>query len=192
MQRKARSIFLFLFAALLQVSVEVQAQEKITISEKNASLEKVFGDIQKQTSYNIWFDKALLEKTSRVNINLKDVTLEQALTVSCAGQPLEFSIVGKSVVIKEKEQQKTNAPGKITIKGRVTDEKGLPLEGANVFIKGTHHGIETNPNGFFELKTDQNNVQLEISFSGYFQNSLTQTDQNLPGFFYPSQKIHWT
>ena len=106
MQRKARSIFLFLLAALLQVSAKVNAQEKITLSEKNASLEKVFGDIQKQTSFNIWFDKALLEKTSRVNIDLKDVSLEQALTVSCAGQPLEFSIVGKSVVIKEKIPKK--------------------------------------------------------------------------------------
>lgn len=43
-----------------------------------------------------------------------------------------------------------------TVKGRVTDESGLPLAQANVLIAGTNYGVVTDFDGNFSLETEQN------------------------------------
>src|SRR5580700_2848816 len=70
---------LFLLAGILQVSAHSYGQEKINLSEKNASLEKVFTDVQRQSTYNIWFDKSILEKTAKVTIELKNATISEVM-----------------------------------------------------------------------------------------------------------------
>jgi len=60
MQRKARTLPVFLLPLLLLISIQNHAQEKINLSEKNARLDKVFENVQKQTAFNIWFDKTVL------------------------------------------------------------------------------------------------------------------------------------
>ncbi|NOX65565.1 MAG: TonB-dependent receptor, partial [Chlorobi bacterium] len=54
------------------------------------------------------------------------------------------------------------------ITGKVTDEKGQPLVGANIFLKGTVIGTATNSKGEFELsKLKSDNYFLVISMIGY-------------------------
>lgn len=54
------------------------------------------------------------------------------------------------------------------ITGKVTDEKGQPLVGANIFLKGTVIGTATNSKGEFELsKLKSDNYSLIISMIGY-------------------------
>ncbi|MDO9153965.1 MAG: TonB-dependent receptor [Paludibacter sp.] len=55
-----------------------------------------------------------------------------------------------------------------SIKGRVTDEKGLPLQGASVFIPNESIGKSTNHNGEFIFHDMKNKIyNLEISFVGF-------------------------
>lgn len=54
----------------------------------------------------------------------------------------------------------------ITIKGQVKDQKGLPLPGVSVKVKGTNLGASTADNGSFSLTAPQN-ATLEFSFIGY-------------------------
>lgn len=55
-----------------------------------------------------------------------------------------------------------------TISGRVIDEKGLPLEGANIFIEGTYDGTASEVNGNFSFTTTSTGMQvLKITFLMY-------------------------
>ncbi|MFL5740366.1 MAG: SusC/RagA family TonB-linked outer membrane protein [Flavisolibacter sp.] len=54
----------------------------------------------------------------------------------------------------------------ITVTGKVTDEKGSPIPGASVIIKGTHKGTVTNANGSFSLSTNQG-THFIVSSVGY-------------------------
>jgi uncharacterized GH25 family protein len=40
-----------------------------------------------------------------------------------------------------------------TLSGKVVDEKGKPVAGANVFIEGTYDGASTNETGNFSFTT---------------------------------------
>ncbi len=54
----------------------------------------------------------------------------------------------------------------ITIKGEVKDQKGLPLPGVSVKVKGSNLGASTTDNGTFTISAPQNST-LEFSFIGY-------------------------
>ncbi|MCX2432461.1 SusC/RagA family TonB-linked outer membrane protein [Pedobacter sp. GR22-10] len=54
----------------------------------------------------------------------------------------------------------------ITVTGQVKDQKGLPLPGVSVKVKGSNQGASTSDNGTFTISTPQNAI-LEFSFIGF-------------------------
>ena len=68
---------------------------------------------------------------------------------------------------KEIPVNKTNllAFQKIT-KGKVVDEKGIPIPGVNVIIKGTSKGVQTDMDGSFAIDVPNANTILVFSFLG--------------------------
>ena len=62
----------------------------------------------------------------------------------------------------------------ITIKGVVKDEVNTPLPFANVVIKGTSIGTNTDMDGNYEIEVPKNAV-LEFSSSGYMDKSIKVT-----------------
>ena len=51
--------------------------------------------------------------------------------------------------------------------GRVTNEKGEPIQGASVTIKGTGSGTSTDANGFFRIQNFSDNSILSVSSIGF-------------------------
>src|SRR6187397_840734 len=83
---------LFIFMACLQVSANGYAQ-KISISEKNASIQKIFKEIEKQSEYEFFYNERLLQGARKVNIKLVNASLEEVLGACFKDQPLTFAIV---------------------------------------------------------------------------------------------------
>ncbi|MEO1259781.1 MAG: von Willebrand factor type A domain-containing protein [Bacteroidota bacterium] len=54
-----------------------------------------------------------------------------------------------------------------TLKGKVSDDNGDVLIGANVLVKGTSTGTVTDVDGTFEIKVSNRCEELEISYTGY-------------------------
>jgi hypothetical protein len=54
------------------------------------------------------------------------------------------------------------------ISGKITNEKGEPIPGANVYIEGTYDGASTDENGQFKFKTTAEGVKvLVVSFLSF-------------------------
>ena len=53
------------------------------------------------------------------------------------------------------------------IRGKVTDDKGEPIVGANVWVKGTTTGVATDANGDYSLRIGPDAKSLNASFIGY-------------------------
>jgi TonB-linked SusC/RagA family outer membrane protein len=144
--------------------------QTITLSIKNASLEKVFVEIKKQTGYEFVYRWELLQNTRLVDIDVKDEPLKQVLDICFRNQRLTYTIMDNQIVLSEKAEQKNISPpllSLIDITGKITDKDGNPLAGANVKVKGTTNGTTTNAEGEFVLKAIDENAVLEISFVGY-------------------------
>jgi TonB-linked SusC/RagA family outer membrane protein len=55
-----------------------------------------------------------------------------------------------------------------SLKGKVTDEKGAPLQGVSVLLRGGNTGTQTNEAGLFTLKTNaEGTLQLIFNYTGY-------------------------
>ncbi len=60
------------------------------------------------------------------------------------------------------------------ISGTVTNNKGIPIEGANVYLDGTYDGSTTGAEGKFSFKTSETGSQtLIISYLSYETYSMT-------------------
>ncbi len=54
------------------------------------------------------------------------------------------------------------------LRGRVVDEKGQPIVGATILVKGTQLGSSSgSPNGEFSIKLPETNAILDVSFLGF-------------------------
>ncbi|MBS1563229.1 MAG: TonB-dependent receptor plug domain-containing protein, partial [Bacteroidetes bacterium] len=146
---------LLLLAACLQVSARTSAQN-ITLKEKDAPLESIFGKIEQQSGYSFFYDKPLIRTARPVTVNIDNLPLDQALAICLKNQPFSFKIFNKTVAIKAAENTSDASAAAITsppvdVKGRVLNEKGEPAAGITVTVKGTRRATTTDANGFFSL-----------------------------------------
>ncbi len=155
-----------LFAAAMHVSAKGVTQDKITLSLKNAPLEKVFDQIEAQSGF-VFIYKDETVKDKRVTIQVSNATLSEALDICLKDQALTYKIVGKSVAIKTNRKdaeltigEVSAGPPLIDVKGRVLNEKGEPVEGVTVRVKGTEKMALTDKNGEFSLVTVERDAML--------------------------------
>lgn len=82
----------------------------------------------------------------------------------------------------------TSIFAQVIIKGKVTDQKGLPLPGAGVAVKNTAISTVTNPNGEFTLSASAPKPTLVISFIGYLKKEVVANSSNLVITMEPDSK----
>jgi TonB-dependent starch-binding outer membrane protein SusC len=175
---------IILLTACLHVSATGLTQ--ITLSERNASLQKVLRQIQKQSGYDFLYSSELLQKVGTISVEVKNVSLDRALDQCLAGKSLTYSIVGKTVVIKPREErpipsvkETVQEPQVFDITGRVIDEQGQGLKGVSVHNKNAKVGTMTDAEGRFTLKATTGDV-LELTFVGYTTQTVRVRDENTP------------
>ncbi|MHC9089891.1 TonB-dependent receptor [Tenacibaculum sp. IMCC1] len=70
-----------------------------------------------------------------------------------------------------------------TIKGKVTDTKGNPIEGANIYLEGTYDGTSSDEKGNFSFTTSEEGQKTLtvsfISFETYIKTAEVSTFKNL-------------
>lgn len=164
------TVFLIIIS-LTQLSAAVYSQ-KITLNEKNSSLEAVLQKIKQQSGYNLFYNAIDLKKAHNVNINVKNISVEEALQQCSENQPVSLSVIEKTIVVKEKEgfieaKNKELAAATIEIKGKVTDDKGETLPGVTVKVKGTNISTSTNNDGNFTIKLPNQESILVFTFVGF-------------------------
>ena len=165
--RWARMMFLFLLIACLQTNAAVIAQP-ITLSLKNASLETAIAAIKKQTGYNFIYTKELMQHTKKVSLDVQQESLEKVLELIFKEQPVTYAIIDRYVVIRKRADDRVAVQdGPITVKGRVVNEKGMPLASATVSVKGSSKSAATNEEGEFILKNVDEHAILLVSSVGY-------------------------
>ena len=162
---------IFLLAACLQVSA-IGHSQKVTLTAKNASLQKIFKEINRQTGYQFFYKDNLLNKAGKVDIRVKDVSVEEALNQCFREMPFTYRIIDNTIVLNEKQvtilpENPVPQPVVIDITGIVTDENGAPLSGASIKVKGTQQGKTADNNGHFSFQQLDEKAVLIISFVGY-------------------------
>jgi TonB-linked SusC/RagA family outer membrane protein len=171
---------LLLLAACFTANAKGYSQ-KISIAFENASVQQVFEAIRSQSGYQFLYTNKVLARSKPVKINLSNATLEEALIACFKDQPLVYTIIEKTVVVKLKkeeepkelrEEQPVSDPP-VDVKGRIVNDKGEPLAGVSIRVRNSNIGTATDNNGFFQLSVPDASSVLEISYVGYNKKTVT-------------------
>lgn len=162
-------LFTILLILCLHASVFAFAQ-RINLDKKNATFTSVMKEIKKQSGYYVLYDAEALMEAPRIDVQIKNATLSQALEKCFEGLSLQYVIKDNNIIISKKKRVPiVMAQPKVQqkeISGRVTDEVGQPLEGVTVRIKGFQSGTVTDERGDYRLPVGQGN-HLVFSMIGY-------------------------
>lgn len=169
--RKLLRIMKLTVILLTVIAFQVSARgysQKITLSVKDAPLEKVFESITSQSGYRFYYNEEQLQKSRPVTIQIKEASVEEALNICLQDQPFTYTMIKQVIVIKEKaidyliQTEVEYAPPIIDVKGRIVNEKGEPVI-ATVTVKGTTNAVTTDVNGYFVIKGIDENATLIIT-----------------------------
>lgn len=169
--RTKMKTLLLLGVLLFGFTVSAQSQ-KVSLDFKNERVEKVLASIKSQTGMSLVFSDQLVDVNRKVTMQLKDVTLKEALTRLLSGTNLTFEIRNNKIYFIEKKAVSQPGSRKKRVTGVVKDVMGEPLIGANVVEKGrSTNGVITDFNGKFTLEVDES-ASLVVSYIGYLAQDI--------------------
>ena len=148
------------------VSEEGTAQT-VKITRPVQTLSMVFDEVEQQTSMLTLFSNNELDMYREVTLELREYTLKELYDYLLKGTGLEFEILNSYIVIRPVHAGKEGILEMHEVKGKVSDEKGDPLPGVSIVLKGSSRGVITDGNGEYRIllsKTDH--VILLFSFIG--------------------------
>ena len=164
--RKMKLILLFIGFCFFQLyAINGYAQNtKISLELTHVKLSEAIKVIEEKTPFVFFLNNSEIDMNRQVSLNLKEASIKEVLNQLLA--PGSYRIENyKIVLLADKMPQE----GKIT--GKVIDETGMPVIGANVIDKKTNNGTITDLNGQFILDAPQD-ATLTVSFIGYISQDI--------------------
>lgn len=159
-----------LTAASIQQANARTEWKVLTLSWENASLETVFREIRAQTGYEFLYNSRMLKEAKKVTLTLRQAPLDQALVKIFSDQPLTYSVVGKTIVVRQRDAAVMATLQQLPrdVKGQVVDSStGNPLVGVSIQVQGTTTGTVTDADGHFSLSNIPDQAVLVVSYLGY-------------------------
>lgn len=161
---------------LLASGTAIKAQ-RISMFLQKAPLKIAITEIRKATSYDFAYNDELLKKAGPITVDLKNATLEETLRTLFNNQPIAFEIADGIIILKERkttgQKNISNSKKNEMIKGKVVDEKGNPLVGATIQVKGSNFITASDASGAFEIPEEYQDSVLQVSYLGFGQSEVS-------------------
>ena len=120
----------------------------ISIKTERMLLTDLFSQIEKQSEFLFFYvDKDVAD--IKVNIKANSNQIDEILTQALTGTGLTYTINDRNINIMRKAYARQQQAKQIT--GKVLDNNGDPIIGANVVEKGTTNGSITDVEGLFNI-----------------------------------------
>lgn len=153
-------------------SLQLNAQ-KVSFNDGVVSLREAFQKIEAASKYTIAYNGTQLDVSQQVELNQQDTEVLDVLNQVLAETGYTYSVKGSYIVITSLNQVHDSIDQKIvTVSGKVVDEKGEPIIGANVIVSGTTNGTITNFDGIFTVNVEEN-ATLEVSYIGFLSQKVS-------------------
>lgn len=183
--------FLFIFFAGNAYAIsggDEILDKKISLVVEQKQVKTILNEISKLTEIKFIYSAQRIPSRRKVSLCVHEKRVGDVLNMLF--QPLEvlYYVSGSQIVlmkrgeeenflmklkvsqlpIKQLDEKESSAK---PITGKVTNEKGEPLQGVSVTVKGTTKGTTTNAAGVFSIEAEEGQT-LEFSMVGYQPSSL--------------------
>lgn len=163
---------IFLIASIVHVSAASMAQQ-VTLKKDNLSYKQLFKEIRKQTGYSILWEADKFNANEKISVNFFNASLKKVFDDILNDKGFPYLIEETTIIIQNPSQEKSKNSSIeknlaiVDVSGKVVDENGAPLGGANVVVKTSKKGINAKTDGTFTIIGIEEGTTLVVSFLGY-------------------------
>ena len=158
------------FLALFQVSAKSYSQEtRLNLKFDKETLENVFSKIEANSEFSIFYKDELIKNSKEVTGEFKHLLISEILDQILKSEDLSYTVMDKLIMIVPKEYSAIKnimQQSDKKVKGKVTDQTGVPIPGAAIIVKGTTIGVTSDNDGNFSLSLPSEAKILVFSFVG--------------------------
>ena len=179
-------IFLLLAFSFQMMATNTNAQDAIIELKSNSlTVSQLISEIEKQTDYLVVYSNREVDTNRKINFKQNSDKVSSYLNEAFSNTDIGYDFENNYIVLSKKAHQnatwiaeliRTAQQQKRTITGKVTDEAGEPIIGANIIEKGTTNGTVTDVDGNFSLQVAENAV-LQISYIGYLPQDINTSNK---------------
>ena len=175
--RLVNPLMILMLAFALGASATTYSQKLVSLDLHDSSVLQLFREVKKQTGLRFVFNEDYVKEFPAINVSAEEEDVKELLNQIFASSPLECRFENDVVFIV-----KRTTPGMpqetVSLKGKVVDQKGMPLPGVTVQIKGTSLGVATDVNGNWHLDVPATDgITIVFSFVGMKTQEVTYTGQ---------------
>lgn len=169
----------FLLVVALQAKAEeIYAQSTVlSLNLKKAQVHTVLQQIEDQTEFYFLYSRSIIDMDRTVDIAVKNAKIPQVLDLLFEGTDVVYKIEGRQIILTTRLEMSAMQQTR-TISGKVTDDRGEPIPGASVVLKGTTAGTITDMEGNYSLSGVSEGATLVFSFVGMKTRDFVVGDQS--------------
>ena len=169
--------FCFTVTGFMQAANAVFAQTTVTATFKNATLNEVLWEVQRQTDFTFVYSTEEVKNVKVEKLIVNHEKIANVLDKCLKGSGLTYTVHDGVIAIKpvSKVEEMAAPQQKTKLNGTVVDETGEAIIGANVIVKGTTNGCTTDLDGHFTLDVDHLPATLMVSYIGYIRQEIKVT-----------------
>lgn len=147
---------------------------KVNVKRSNLTVGAFISQVEKETGYMFVYNKKEVDVNKPVSLEKGRIPVSDCLQTIFEGTGIGYVFEDDYIVLtkRNQEQPQTKQQAGSSISGTITDEAGLAVVGANVFIKGTTLGTTTDMDGKFTLVLPSNDATLVVSYLGYVEQQI--------------------
>ncbi len=163
---------MFLALALVLVSAQTVSAQNITLNFDRTPLKTVLNEIQKQVDYTFVYNDQQVGADKPVTIHVQNAGLTAVLDQMLHPLNINYKILDRQIALSPaattaQQQGQAGRGGAIVLKGRITDQDGLPIAGAAVqnLTEKTYAISDVNGNYTLAVKNPRT-ANIEVTFLG--------------------------
>ncbi|MGY0040367.1 TonB-dependent receptor plug domain-containing protein [Pedobacter sp. NJ-S-72] len=169
-------IFLGILFTCTSFAKNVTGQEilnkEISININQGQIKQILNEIQQLTSVNFVYSSTVIKAQRKITVNAVNKRLGQLLDETLTPLNIYYKVEDNQILLYEKDISGLSSgilanQNQITVKGKVTSDKGEPLPGVSVNVKGTKIGTTTDGNGSYAIVAPSPDAILIFSYIGF-------------------------
>ncbi|MFV8341988.1 SusC/RagA family TonB-linked outer membrane protein [Flavobacterium sp. XS2P39] len=176
---KLTTLFLLTSLSVMHASVTYsQKKAKMSFYAINMTVAKVIEKIEYTTDFRFVYNVRSVDLERKIDIKANDVSMETILNTIFKNTGTDFKITGTHIILTPKTAVAEIQPVRakkdqdFIVKGKVTDEKGVPLVGAAVSDNGSGRGVATDFNGEYQIIAVSSETTIAFSYIGFVRQEI--------------------
>ncbi|MBS1750590.1 MAG: TonB-dependent receptor plug domain-containing protein, partial [Bacteroidetes bacterium] len=160
---------LIIMSTCLQLAAKTYSQEvKLTLNLKKITISNVLRTIERKTDYTFVYSSDFFPSEHKIDLQVKEMPVSGILAIILDKTGFTFKKIDDDIIVITSDQLSTNLK---IVKGKVTDNKGVPLQGITVAVENSNIQTATDSKGEFSINAPENGVLIFTSV-GYITERL--------------------